>query len=266
MFRIQFYNASLLKDICESFEKLYDQFSLKVTPDSFAFTALDSARITILEGELKKETFELFECSNEVNLTIRFDGLGKVLNLADRNDKLVISSKGSLNELEVEYSNEDEMRVGRFKLNLKNDSRIEYNELEPVSFDSFMDLPSHIFLKIISDLFNLDSDIVISMEDGKVDFELGNKFLSESQLRGELMTVATTLRDNTTDAVSSRVAIKSARGVLQKFSSDYLKALSKPAKFFERVKCSMSAMAPMLIEYPVKNSGYIKVYIAPKLI
>lgn len=265
MFAVQFYTASLLQDITHSFEKLYEQFHLQMTPDAMKFKAIDATRITILEGHLSRKSFESYECSSEVNLTIRFDNLSKILNLAHRNDKLVIEGRADFDKLMLKFFDEEGKAGGKFFLNLKDDSRIDYESLEPMTFRHSVEVPSKILQKIIYDLFELDSDIVIRLDDGKAVFELGTQYLTESQQRGDLITANIALSDNSAQGQSSRVLIKSPGGIVQRFSSEYLKALCKPCLFFERVKCSFSENAPMLMEYYIKNSGSIRIYIAPKL-
>lgn len=266
MFSIHFYTASLLKDIADSFSALYEQFHLRVIPDSLQFKALDATRITILEGQLLKKGFEHFECSGEVNLTVRFDNLNKVLGLAKKEDKLIIQGEGTFDKLSIQFFDKDNKSEGKFFLNLKDDSRIEYEPLGSIVFRHTMEMPSKTLQKIIYDLFNLDEDIVIRLDEGKAIFELGNQFWSESQQKGEMITANIIISDNSSEAASSRIAIKSPGGITQKFSAEYLKALCKPCFYFDRVKCYMSEEAPMLIEYYVKNTGTIKIYIAPKLI
>lgn len=84
--------------------------------------------------------------------------------------------------------------------------------------------------------------------------------------QGEIGNGAVTIRQNTNvDKPEQNVSITLSEPVALTFSIKYLLNFCKATSLSSKVRLSLSAEVPLLVEYTLEGSGYVRFYLAPKV-
>lgn len=84
--------------------------------------------------------------------------------------------------------------------------------------------------------------------------------------QGEIGNGAVTIRQNTNvDKPEQNVSITLTEPVALTFSIKYLLNFCKATSLSSKVRLSLSAEVPLLVEYTLEGSGYVRFYLAPKV-
>lgn len=260
MFKITYTEASLMKNIVDSFKKLYDNFCVRVTKEFVELKAIDASRISILDGTLDKKHFEEYMCEGEVVFMVRLESFHKILNLAKMNDRLILEGQKEMDKMIVSFESKNDSRNGRFILNLKDDSQIINTPLTEFNFTHNFDFPAKRIQKIVNDFEILCEDIRLEINNKKVIWQIGSFGEEIKDAKTEL------LEDNSKDPFVKATIESSNSPLTMLFSSTYLKAICQPSTHFNRLKFSLGNNCPLLVEYDIIDAGLIKIYVSPKII
>ena len=95
-FTLKLENSRILKGIVETLASIIDETEFRVTPKEFTISAMDPSRICLLKLSIKKDDFDVYECSKEskveldrniVNDTINDLSFRRIQQLIEKHDK-----------------------------------------------------------------------------------------------------------------------------------------------------------------------------------
>jgi proliferating cell nuclear antigen len=116
-------------------------------------------------------------------------------------------------------------------------------------------MPSSEFQRIIRDLQVLGDTCTIGVTKEGIRFSVS----------GDLGTGNVLTRANSTGKDEEQVIIDMEEPVELNFALRYLNFFTKATALSNTVIISMSPDVPVVIEYPIEESGHVKYYLAPKI-
>jgi proliferating cell nuclear antigen len=124
------------------------------------------------------------------------------------------------------------------------------------SFKCTVQMPSKQFEKLMRDLGQLGDTCTISCTKEGVRFSV----------TGELGTANVLVRQNAAaEKDEEKVVMDMEEPVELNFAMRYLTFFTKATPLSSSVIISMSPDVPVVVEYPIEESGFIKFYLAPKI-
>jgi proliferating cell nuclear antigen len=117
-------------------------------------------------------------------------------------------------------------------------------------------MPSREFQRIIRDMQVLGDTCTISVNKEGIRFSVS----------GTIGTGNVLIRQNAaTEKEKDQVIVEMEEPVELNFALRYLNFFTKATDLSEQVVICMSPDVPMVVEYPIAESGYLKFYLAPKI-
>jgi proliferating cell nuclear antigen len=135
---------------------------------------------------------------------------------------------------------------------------IDYEQLgiPDTPYKCSIKMPSREFERIVRDLQVLGDTCTISVGKEGVRFSVSGNIGT-----GNILTRANATAEKDED----QVIIDMDEPVELNFALRYLNFFTKATNLSKHVLISMSPDVPVVIEYPIEDSGYVKYYLAPKI-
>jgi len=132
----------------------------------------------------------------------------------------------------------------------------EHLGIPETDYAATITLPSSEFQRITRDLNQISESVAIECT------KEGVKFASQ----GDIGNGSVTLRShNDLDKPDNNVEIQLTEPVALTFSLKYLSNFCKATGLAGQVSLSLSNEVPLLVEYKLANSSYLRFYLAPKI-
>jgi proliferating cell nuclear antigen len=149
----------------------------------------------------------------------------------------------------------EQERISEFDLKLiALDS--EHLGIPDTEYKAMVRMPSAEFQRIIKDLSVIGDTCTISCSKDGVRFSV----------EGDLGIGNISIKQNTTvDDEDDRVEVTMEEPVELTFALRYLNFFTKATPLGKTVVLSMSHDVPVVVEYPIDTTGYVRFYLAPKI-
>ncbi|EFR04403.1 hypothetical protein MGYG_07409 [Nannizzia gypsea CBS 118893] len=220
-----------------------------------ALQAMDNSHVALVSMMLKAEGFSPFRCDRNVALGINLVSLTKVLRAAQDGDVLTLKADDTPDVVNLLFESVEKDRVSEYDIKLMDIDQ-EHLAIPETDYSATVEMPSAEFRRICGDLNQLSESVLIEASKDGVRFSC----------QGEIGNGAVTIRQNTNvDKPEQNVAITLTEPVALTFSIKYLLNFCKATSLSSKVRLSLSAEVPLLVEYTLDGSGYVRFYLAPKI-
>ena len=230
----------VLKDIINDVNVYFDSSGMKII-------AFDVARVTLVYVKLAAENFEEYSCPSEIILGINVSNTFKLLKSISNSDILTVTHDDE--NLIITVSNDGKRSTSKFSIRLLdlNEDILDLPENggEGATFQETL-IPSIDFQKIIRDMSNIGSELLIRRRSDSVEFLCQGDF-------AEKQTIIEQEESSASAAVTEGT-----------FSLKYLSMFTKATILCPIVQIVQeSDDAPAIFKYTIANLGELRFYLAP---
>jgi proliferating cell nuclear antigen len=216
---------------------------------------MDNSHVALVSMMLKTEAFEPYRCDRNIALGVNLTSLTKVLRAAQNEDVLTLKAEDAPDVLNITFEATKQERISEYDLKLMDIDQ-EHLGIPETEYAATIEMPSAEFRRICTDLAAMSESVSIDASKDGVKFSCN----------GDIGNGSVTLR-NSTNVESSAldVKIELSEPVALTFSLKYLVNFCKAAALSDNVKICLSNEVPLLVEYGLSGSSYLRFYLAPKI-
>lgn len=239
--------ASALKSCFEVLKDVINDVNLYFTKDGVSITALDNAKVALINMNLDAEKFEEYECASDTQAGVNVSNFFKILKVITSNDVLTLEIKDS-EKLSILIENETKNSTTKFDLSLLwiNEDMLQLPDIKP---DCTTIMPSVDFQRICRDMGNIGQDVSI----------FRTKNILKICCRGDFATQETSID-------TEQPEFKETIG--NTYSLRYINLFTKATGMCSNMKIKQTfptERMPISFSYDVANLGKIEFYLAAKL-
>ncbi|ESZ98331.1 hypothetical protein SBOR_1324 [Sclerotinia borealis F-4128] len=247
--------ADLLKKVVDAIKDLVQDCNFDCNDSGIALQAMDNSHVALVSMMLKAEGFSPYRCDRNVALGVNLTSLTKVLRAAQNEDILTIKAEDAPDVLNLVFESSESDRLSEYDLKLMDIDQ-EHLGIPDTEYAAVITMPSSEFKRICVDLMALSESVSIEASKDGVKFHCN----------GDIGNGAVTLRSHSNvDKPDLNVDIELSEPVSLTFSLKYLVNFCKAAGLSKSVKLCLSNEVPLLVEYPLAGSSYLRFYLAPKI-
>ena len=239
--------ASALKTSFEVLKDVLNDVNVNFTKDGMNITALDNAKVALINMNLYADRFEEYECNEPVTAGINISNFFKILKIITSNDVLSISVVDK-EHMTVSIENSIKNTKSIFDLNLLwiNDDTLEIPE---VKSSCTTILPSVDFQRICRDMGNIGTYVSI----------FRNSNILNISCTGDFAKQTTSIDTEQTDF---------SENIGNKYSLKFINLFTKATNMCSNMKIQQTFPTdkmPIMFVYDVANLGNIEFYLAATL-
>ena len=239
--------ASALKTCFEVLKDILNDVNINFTKDGVNITALDNAKVALINMNLQASKFEEYECDQPVTAGVNISNFFKILKIITSNDILSISVTDK-EFMKIVIENEAKNSRSVFELSLLwiNDDTLEIPKIVP---DCTTLLPSVDFQRVCRDMANIGDYVTIHR----------NKNMLEIACKGDFANQVTSIdteQDDFDDSIGNRYSLK--------FINMFTKATNMCSNMKIQQKNPSNNM-PINFVYDVANLGNVEFFLAASL-
>ncbi|RAL63199.1 hypothetical protein DID88_004278 [Monilinia fructigena] len=247
--------ADLLKKVVDAIKDLVQDCNFDCNDSGIALQAMDNSHVALVSMMLKAEGFSPYRCDRNVALGVNLTSLTKVLRAAQNEDILTIKAEDAPDVLNLVFESSESDRLSEYDLKLMDIDQ-EHLGIPDTEYAAVITMPSSEFKRICVDLMALSESVSIEATKDGVKFHCN----------GDIGNGAVTLRSHSNvDKPDLNVDIELTEPVSLTFSLKYLVNFCKAAGLSKSVKLCLSNEVPLLVEYQLAGSSYLRFYLAPKI-
>jgi proliferating cell nuclear antigen len=242
-----------------------------------ALQAMDNSHVALVSMMLKAEGFSPFRCDRNIALGVNLTSLTKVLRAAQNEDILTLKAEDAPDVLNLVFESSETDRISEYDLKLMDIDQ-EHLGIPDTEYAATITMPANEFKRITTDLIAVSEsgmpfppccpfhvgkllanrDRVVTIEASKD----GVKF----SCQGDIGNGSVTLRQHSNvEKPSESIEIELSEPVSLTFSLKYLVGFCKASALSNTVKICLSNEVPLLVEYSLAGSSYLRFYLAPKV-
>jgi proliferating cell nuclear antigen len=247
--------ANILKKVVDAIKDLVQDCNFDCNDSGIALQAMDNSHVALVSMMLKTEAFEPYRCDRNIALGVNLTSLTKVLRAAQNEDVLTLKAEDAPDVLNITFEATKQERISEYDLKLMDIDQ-EHLGIPETEYAATIEMPSAEFRRICTDLAAMSESVSIDASKDGVKFSCN----------GDIGNGSVTLR-NSTNVESSAldVKIELSEPVALTFSLKYLVNFCKAAALSDNVKICLSNEVPLLVEYGLSGSSYLRFYLAPKI-
>lgn len=255
MFEARLTQGRVFKQLIEALKDLVQDANVDCSEDGLSIQAMDSSHVSLVAVELRSGGFDHYRCDRTISLGFNSANMSKILKCAGNDDVITLKAEDTADSLMLMFESPSQDRIADFELKLM-DIDSEQLGIPETDYKCTIKMPSGEFQRIIRDLQVLGDTCVISCTKEGVRFSVS----------GDLGTGNVLIRSNSSpDKEEDQVLIDMEEPVELTFALRYLNFFTKATSLGPSVIISMSPDVPVVVEYPIEESGHIKYYLAPKI-
>ena len=252
-------SASLLKKLIDAIKDFVTEANWECDSQGISLQAMDTSHVALVALLLKSDGFDGgYRCDRNMTLGINVQSMAKLLKCASADDGVGLSAMDSGEELVFTFESSRGGRVAEYALKLLDIDSQQLGVPEP-EYEASIEMPSAELLRVCRDLSSVGENVKISVGKSTVSFSVdgemgsGSVTLKQSSTVDEEGDQGVSIHQSSTGPISLDFAIK------------YLTGFAKAAPLSQRVRFHMSMQAPLLVEYQIEGTGYLRFYLAPKI-
>ncbi|CAK7566611.1 MAG: proliferating cell nuclear antigen [Sporothrix epigloea] len=247
--------ASILKKVVDAIKDLVQDCNFDCNDSGIALQAMDNSHVALVSMLLKAEGFSPYRCDRNVALGVNLTSLTKVLRAAQNEDILTLKAEDAPDSLNLVFESSENDRISEYDLKLMDIDQ-EHLGIPETEYAATVSMPSGEFRRICTDLIAMSESVTIEATKD------GIKFASS----GDIGSGSVTLRSHTNvEKPAENIDIELSDPVSLTFSLKYLVNFCKAAGLAGQVKICLSNEVPLLVEYMLTGSSYLRFYLAPKI-
>ena len=256
MVEIVFHEAHLFRRIIDSLKSLgLEDITFDCNSSGMAMQGMDVSHVALISIQLPEDLFATYQCKDTVSISFNVDRLLIVLKSAGPNDGLSIITQPGQDGIEMQLNSPNDDKSTRFRLKMI-DNPSENVAIPEHSYRARLELSSAAFSQLVKSLSQVDDSVQVRCTEGAISFSV----------QDALMDVQTTfnagvIHENAEEEIEVSVSEACRVG----YSLRYLKAIAAAAPLAPRVALSFSPHFPLLVEYIIQETGFVRFYLAPKV-
>lgn len=255
MLEAQLDQSSLLKKVVDAIKDLVQDCNFDCNDSGIALQAMDNSHVALVSMMLKADAFMPYRCDRNVALGVNLTSLTKVLRAAQNEDKLTLKAEDAPDSLNLIFESPDTDRISEYDLKLMDIDQ-EHLGIPETEYAATISMPSAEFRRICTDLMAMSESVNIEATKDGIKFSSNGDIGSGSVMLRNHMSV---------EKPSENVDIVLSEAVSLTFSLKYLVNFCKAASLAPQVKICLSNEVPLLVEYILTGSSYLRFYLAPKI-
>ncbi|RAR06527.1 proliferating cell nuclear antigen [Stemphylium lycopersici] len=246
--------ANVLKKVVDAIKDLVQDCNFDCNDSGIALQAMDNSHVALVSMMLKSEAFDPFRCDRNIALGINLGSLTKVLRAAGSDDILTIKAEDAPDVVNLVFESNNNARISEYDIKLMDIDQ-EHLGIPETDYAATIKMPTAEFQRICRDLNALSESVSIECSKEGVKFSCA----------GDIGSGSVVLKQNTSvDKPAESVEIDMSEPVALTFSLKYLMNFCKASGLSEQVKLCLSSEVPLLVEYNLQGSSYLRFYLAPK--
>ncbi|KZF25908.1 proliferating cell nuclear antigen [Xylona heveae TC161] len=247
--------ANLLKKVVDAIKDLVQDCNFDCNDSGIALQAMDNSHVALVSMMLKAESFSPFRCDRNIALGINLTSLTKVLRCAQNEDILTLKAEDAPDVVNLVFESSESDRISEYDIKLMDIDQ-EHLGIPETEYAATISMPSVEFQRICRDLMALSESVSIEATKEGVKFAC----------TGDIGSGSVTLRSHSNvDNPDLNVNIDLSEPVALTFSLKYLVNFCKASGLSGTVKLCLSNEVPLLVEYALAGSSYLRFYLAPKI-
>ncbi|TLD28407.1 hypothetical protein PspLS_03800 [Pyricularia sp. CBS 133598] len=247
--------ASILKKVVDAIKDLVQDCNFDCNDSGIALQAMDNSHVALVSMMLKAETFSPYRCDRNIALGVNLTSLTKVLRAAQNEDILTVKAEDAPDTLNLSFESSENDRISEYDLKLMDIDQ-EHLGIPDTDYAATVTMPSAEFRRICTDLLAMSDSVTIDATKDGIKFSCN----------GDIGSGAVTLRSHTNvEKPTENIEIELTEPVSLTFSLKYLVNFCKASALSGQVKICLSAEVPLLVEYNLSGSSYLRFYLAPKI-
>ncbi|KAI0483234.1 proliferating cell nuclear antigen [Xylariaceae sp. FL0804] len=247
--------AQILKRVVDAIKDLVQDANFDCNDSGIALQAMDNSHVALVSMLLKAEAFVPYRCDRNIALGVNLVSLTKVLRAAQNEDVLTIKAEDAPDSLNVVFESSAEDRISEYDLKLMDIDQ-EHLGIPDTDYAATVSMPSAEFRRICTDLMAMSESVTIEATKD------GIKFSSNGDIGNGSVTLRS--RQNVEDNKKD-ITVELTEPVNLTFSLKYLVNFCKAQALSETVKISLSNEVPLLVEFGLTGTSYLRFYLAPKI-
>ncbi|OAL17501.1 hypothetical protein AYO22_11633 [Fonsecaea multimorphosa] len=246
--------AAMLKKVVDAIKDLVQDCNFDCNDSGIALQAMDNSHVALVSMMLKAEMFSPYRCDRNIALGINLNSLTKVIRAAQNEDILTIKAEDSPDVVNLVFESSDTDRISEYDIKLMDIDQ-EHLGIPDTEYSATIEMPSAEFQRICRDLIAMSESVSIEASKDGVRFSC----------QGDIGSGSVTIRQNSSvDKPDQEVKIALSEPVSLTFSLKYLVNFCKASSLSTKVKLCLSQEVPLLVEYNLSGSSYLRFYLAPK--
>ncbi|KAL6077428.1 Proliferating cell nuclear antigen [Balamuthia mandrillaris] len=256
MFEATLPQAGLLKRILDAIKDLVTDANFDCSANGLALQAMDSSHVSLVSMLLQASGFENgYRCDRGLQLGLNLANMAKILRCASNDDSVTLKTQENTDSLTFIFESNTQDKHSEFELKLLEiDSDIL--GIPDTEYQATVRMPSSEFQRICRDLMVLGDTVTVTVNKEGVEFAVSGDIGG-----GKILCKPTAAAD----AKDKQTAIDLTEPVSLTFALRYLNNFTKATQLSEMVTLSLSSDVPLVVEYPIKDCGYVRFYLAPKI-
>ncbi|PSR97551.1 proliferating cell nuclear antigen, N-terminal domain-domain-containing protein [Coniella lustricola] len=247
--------ASILKKVVDAIKDLVQDCNFDCNDSGIALQAMDNSHVALVSMMLKADGFSPYRCDRNIALGVNLTSLTKVLRAAQNEDILTLKAEDAPDSLNLTFESSENDRISEYDLKLMDIDQ-EHLGIPETEYAATISMPAAEFRRICTDLLAMSESVTI---DASKD---GVKFAST----GDIGNGAVTLRSHqNVDKPELNIDIELSEPVSLTFSLKYLVNFCKASALSSQVKICLSSEVPLLVEYSIQGTSWLRFYLAPKI-
>lgn len=244
-----------MKQVIEAIKDLVKDCNLDCSEEEVSIQSMDSAHVSLVAVRLGAAAFDQYRCDRPNALGINTANMSKIFKMLNNDDVVTLKAEDEGDALTMLFEGNKKDTIADFELKLMD---IDYEQLgiPDTPYKCSIKMPSREFERIVRDLQVLGDTCTISVGKEGVRFSVSGNIGT-----GNILTRANATAEKDED----QVIIDMDEPVELNFALRYLNFFTKATNLSKHVLISMSPDVPVVIEYPIEDSGYVKYYLAPKI-
>ncbi len=240
-------DVSLFRDSLSTVGEFLDETELHVNMDGIRLTASDRAVVVVVNLMLHRDYFLSYNYEQDVRIGVNLQNLLQIVKRAKPDEQVKLALEG--NKLSISHTNEKNT-VRNFSLPLIDISRDETPPLDKLDFPASVILNSEVLSSGVEDAEIVADSIVVTL---RKDYFM---------LKAENDAKMAQLILQPSDTVKISDVIEPMRS---RYSTDYLKKITKAKKLSEEVELRLSNDYPLKVQYTVPGKVQLSFILAPRV-
>jgi proliferating cell nuclear antigen len=247
--------AATFKKVLNSIKDLITETNFDCSASGIALQSMDSSHVCLVSLLLRPDGFESFQCHRPMTLGINLASMTKIMGCSGNDDKFSIICKEGTDVLKFRFESVAVSKISNFELKLM-DIQGEALGVPDQDFGAKVTMPSGEFQRLCRDLSVLGDSTKITVAKHKISFSVAGETGNAEIVLDTTKKVAD---------MPDQLKIEFKYGCTSGFALRYLVYFTKATALSEDVVLYLTDDQPLIVQYDIKNLGYIRYYLAPKV-
>lgn len=239
--------ASALKSCFEVLKEIINDVNIFFTSKGITITALDTAKVALINMKLEADNFEEYECKEPIKAGVNVSNFFKILKFISNSDVLTVT----INDVDnMKIQIENDVKNSNTKFNLKllwiNEDELQIPEIKPTAVTI---MPSVDFQRICRDMSNIGNEVKIERNNNILKIACTGDFASQE-------TCIDTEQTDFSGNIGNVYPLK------------YINLFTKATGMCSNMRIQLTSPTenmPIVFVYDVANLGKIEFFLAAKL-